>query len=100
MKTLNIRERKQHRKCTGENQLIVKKSEQNTTGKKIKNQLQTLDFGKLAKHYHYNYCYHYYYNYYYTIIIIIRNLNVQDGGRNYLWSLIENTNERNIQRRI
>ena len=30
----------------------------------------------------------------------IRNSNVQDGGRNYLWNSIENTNERNIQRRI
>ena len=31
-------------------------------------------------------------------IVDIRNSNVQDGGRNYLWSSIENTNERNIQR--
>ena len=31
-------------------------------------------------------------------IVDIRNSSVQDGGRNYLWSSIENTNERNIQR--
>ena len=30
----------------------------------------------------------------------VHSSNVQDGGRNYLWSSIENTNERNIQRRI
>ena len=30
----------------------------------------------------------------------MRNSNVQGGGPNYLWSSIENTNERNIQRRI